>query len=174
MQHPTSKAVFEVVERFKSVLPLATLPRHLQMGVSKVNECGHECGTVHCHGGWYAVAVLPIADAEFGFQDGSERMAKDLGFESDMQLEEWASKFPEIWGNERAMGMFCDCTAFIHIKKRPRGALNLQHIIDHWQEVGERLLDLEKSQQPLYEDITKELAVLPVEEKADQPVKEIV
>lgn len=42
------------------------------------------------------------------------------------------------------------------------------------QRILAALYDIKKSQQTLYEDITKELAVLPVEEKADQPVKEIV
>lgn len=44
----------------------------------------------------------------------------------------------------------------------------LVQYLEHW------IAALEKSQQPLYEDTTRELAVFPVEEKADQPVKEIV
>lgn len=40
------------------------------------------------------------------------------------------------------------------------------------QRILAALYDIRKSQQPTYEDITKSLAVLPIEEKSDQPIKE--
>jgi len=167
MKHPKSEDVFKLVETFKSVLPLATREDHLNMMQGSVNN-RYECGTVHCHGGWYAIAKNLHKNQTIDFVSGMIQMRIDLGFENDdyyRELIRWASGNPEIWGNNHGDDMFGNRMAFYHEQKRPKGAQNLQHIIDHWTEVGERLKALEDQQNRV--DITKELAVLPAEETLD-------
>lgn len=70
--------------------------------------------------------------------------------------------------------MFSHASAF-ESSLRMGGALNLQHIIDHWKEVYERLKALEQPSNPYPISASKELATKAMEEtlEIDQPVKEI-
>ena len=168
MHTPTSKQILTVINNFKKVLPLATREWHLNMSETRVNNCGHKCGTIHCHAGWYAIAKNLHEKREVSFTHGAIQMSIDLGHKGDMDssLINWADKNPEIWGNNDGDGMFSTRRAFSHPTKRPEGAENLQHIIDHWTEVYERVLAIE-NKEPERKDITKELAILPVNETAD-------
>lgn len=140
-----SKNILKVIDNFKKVLPMAKMEGHLNMAAPEVNCRGHICGTVHCHGGWYAVAACSLK-RKITFDTGANKMARDLGFFNAEKLEDWMCDHPEIWGNSHAHSIFSWETAFYHEEKRPIGAENLQHIIDHWQEVYERLRALEQLQ----------------------------
>ncbi len=160
MKHPHSSQVLSVINNFLKVLPLAKKEGHLNMAEYRVQSkdgCSlggsHTCGTVHCHAGWYAIANkekigFTHKDGYVGFDKGYNVMCADLGFKYDKGLRLWADQNPEIWGNDSGERMFYSAGAFIHPIKRPNGALNLQHIIDHWQEVYERLLILEGKEVP--------------------------
>lgn len=169
MHTPHSSQVLKVINNFKMVLPIAKTEDNLDF-----YECGlqkEKCGTVCCHGGWYSVASKIFRNKHTSdfYLDGAIKMAKDLGFRRWEELITWAEDNSEIWGNVNGVDMFTVVGSVSFISKsRPEGAQKLQHIIDHWTEVYERLLAIE---QPTYPDITKQLAVLPQEERADQPIK---
>lgn len=144
MHTPTKAQMQVVIDNLKKVLPIATLPNHLDMGCPHVNNTSHTCGTVHCFGGWYAVAVCDLSEF-INYEEGKDQLATDLGFLSDCQynvenlLVDWAMYNPGVWGNNNGTDMFLHERAFQHITKRPNGALNLQHIIDHLEQVRDRL-----------------------------------
>jgi hypothetical protein len=168
MQNPKAENVKKIIDLFKSVLPRATKADHLNMAEASVNgvykdqvtkkEFLHVCGTVHCHGGWMAVAAkLYVKEKKlFGFitytreeiisyMAGVEYMAKILFGELSVPdvVQKWAARNPMLWGNDNGNRMFDSSYAFIS-EKRPFGAKTLQHIIDHWTEVYDRLVILEK------------------------------
>jgi hypothetical protein len=132
----TKEKVQLVIDNFKKVLPMATLANHLNMNQALVN-CFYECGTVHCHAGWYAVAACNL-EMDLDYGDGAYKLATDLGFFSSMDLKLWVSNNPELWGNDEGLLMFTDKIAF-KSKGRPNGAETLQDIISHWEEVRDRL-----------------------------------
>lgn len=144
MNHTPTKAQWQVViDNLKKVLPLATREDHLNMGYGGVNTWGHVCGTMHCVGGWYAVATLDKRQ-ELTYEDGVLQMSKDLGFTmrgSFYVIRRWASNNPTMWGNDDGAKMFLFPSAYYHKDKRPNGALNLQHVIDHFEEVRDRSPD---------------------------------
>lgn len=144
MKHPTSDAIAEVINVFKKVLPMAT-EHHLDMTDGRVNTDNHQCGTVHCHGGWFAVGACD-AILLLDFLDGAKELARMLGFRGKYDLVLWAKDNPKRWGNPYGAEMFCDSIAFYHRTKRPYGAKTLQHIIDHWEEVRKRTIEAEKKE----------------------------
>lgn len=119
----------------------------LDMMEGHVNVPGHVCGTIHCHAGWYAIAACDLTHI-LSYFDGSRQMALDLGVNNPSLIEAWASTNPKIWGNRNGSAMFCEEEAFFHPTKRHNGAENLQHIIDHWTEVYERVKALELLSEP--------------------------
>lgn len=140
-----SSNVKKVIENLKKVLPMAVYRYHLNMQETRVN-IDHVCGTVHCVGGWYAIAKGLDIGKRVTFMDGANEINKDLGFSEQCGIKasrEWAVNNPKIWGNVSGYFMFSLESAYYHPTKRPNGALNLQHVIDHWQEVYDRLLALE-------------------------------
>jgi hypothetical protein len=142
MQHPKSKDVRKVVELLTSVLPMATREDHLNM--MKGSVCvDYTCGTVCCHGGWFAIAKSLHRGRYVDYWGGANAMAESIGLGDGNQLEKWANYSSKIWGNESGSSMFFDELAFFHPTKRPEGAQTLQHIIDHWSEVADRLEALE-------------------------------
>lgn len=149
MKNPTSQQVQTVIDHFERVLPQATLDNHLDMKEVKVKDGCYDCGTVHCHAGWYAVAKKAYFDKfdyhSFNYLDGIALMVDDLGFQNKYELCKWLRTRVGVttWGNENSIDIFYKKEAFYHPKKRPEGAQNLQHIIDHWKEVKERLVQLE-------------------------------
>lgn len=133
----TKAQVQTVIDNFRKVLPMAVQENHLDMLEEDVNLDGYKCGTVHCHGGWYAVATLDL-NQSLDFSDGATKMAEHLGFDNYLSLEDWAEENPGLWGNSRGETMFVFPSAF-KSESRPEGAQNLQDIIDHWSEVQSRL-----------------------------------
>lgn len=174
MTHPHSSNVLKVIQAFESVLPMAVLENHLDMFQSNINMCGHKCGTVHCHAGWFAIARGLHKNRKVTYSTGTEEMTLVLGFEHEFQLRQWALDNKDIWGNMCGNFIFSDKIAF-ESASRPHGALNLQHIIDHWKEVYERLKALEQPSNPYPLSASKDLAIKAMEEtlEIDFPVKEI-
>jgi len=127
-----------VIDNFKKVLPMAIEENHLDMQNPFVNSGNHTCGTTHCHGGWYAIAVFNTKLKKVNYHDGAAMIAEHLGFANEGFLEEWAYNHPVTWGNLNGNEMFTDAIAF-ESRTRPKGAQNLQDIIDHWEEVKNRL-----------------------------------
>lgn len=99
------------------------------------------CGTVHCHGGTYALERCDL-DEPLIYSHGAHMMAVDLGFETMGDLELWAHTHPDIWGNTHGSAMFASSLAFIS-KDRPWGAGSVCDIRNHWNEVADRLERLE-------------------------------
>ena len=141
----------------------------------------HACGTVACHAGWfYAMSVTDrdkvhfeydddmdtyrlVDDQHIGddrviwYTDGAEMMAETLGFKRVDQLESWAARNPDIWGNKDGGGMFLSAKAFgfstdrivldwagdpaVHYRNP-----TLQEVRDHWAAVRDRLKKLEEGE----------------------------
>lgn len=143
MHTPTKAQMQVVIDNLKKVLPMAVLPEHLDMGESQVNTNDHQCATIHCFAGWYAIAVCDL-NAPLDYEDGKNAIAEHLGFNSidDLKVDDlkvWAAYSPFMWGNIYGNSMFYDRFAFYHPVKRLSGAKNLQHIISHLEEVRDRL-----------------------------------
>ena len=70
---------------------------------------GKCCGSPACVGGW--LAVLYRTPTHYGtsnrfFEDGANEFAKELGFENNRRLSDWAEANPSIWGNDFGWDMF--------------------------------------------------------------------
>ena len=133
---------------------------HVEMWETNVVK-SKACGTVACHGGWYALMTARTAnnyrwhtnenlgykilrndkDIPVGFLAGRRQMAQDLGFETPEELEDWARHNPEIWGNIHGLRMFASNTAF----GIPNDdTMTLKQIARHWHNVADRLEELEQ------------------------------
>jgi hypothetical protein len=141
MHTPTSKQAYFVAQVFREAIERYPGLR-LDMSEGEVND-GHICGTVHCHAGTYAIMRCDL-DKELYYGDGAEQMARDLGFIGSFSLKEWAEHNANIWGNENGGCMFIEPVAFTS-PSRPDGALSIQHIADHWNEVAQRLEAIEEN-----------------------------
>lgn len=109
------------------------------MSQGSVNDgIHHVCGTTHCFGGWYAVAALDN-ELDMTYHHGVYKLQDDLGFTGSENLHNWAKRHPKLWGNMSGQFVFERRYAFFHPDKRPHGALTLQHIVDHLEEVRDRL-----------------------------------
>lgn len=165
MSHPTSAQVQKVIDNFKSALPLATMEGHICHSEPRVCSWNYKAGTIHCHGGWYVVGSRKLKRRRMSvfayieyrlknrgkfcayrgilFDEGIEQMERDLG---NIEIRIWAQENPVIWGNdkgEKMFGLSGNKLAF-QSTKRPNGATCLQEIVDHWEEVRDRLIVLEK------------------------------
>lgn len=172
MQHPKSEDILRVINDFKSVVHLANNEICLNMGAINI------CSTVLCHAGWYMQTIAKEKRVGTVYT-GIKAMSLALGFSGnclgvgDNDICYWAKRNKDVWGNESAGVMFSDKMAFLHPTKRPNGAKSLQDIIDHWEEVYERVLALEQPEkiaQPQYKNISKELAQKANEEKQEVDV----
>lgn len=110
--HPTKQQWQTVIDNFEKVLPLSEREGSgLNMIEGAVND-GHVCGTIHCVGGWYAIATEIHRNRLVNYNDGADGMAHDLGFEHHFDLEKWAHENAEIWGTEYGREMFCSRQAY--------------------------------------------------------------
>lgn len=170
-----SKDVQQVIDIFKTVLPQGGKLSMMESGCT-VNK--HGCGTVHCHGGWFAIALgLPKYHGHDGkgrwvsvnYATGGNMMARILGLKDKDQLTDWAHENPKIWGNKNGNIMFSAERAF-GSETNPGGANDLQDIVDHWQDVYNRLYQLEHpveiTDPPVYiETYVKEQQLMDEEEE---------
>lgn len=141
--HTPTKAQFQkVIDLMYTILPLTFERRDsLDMSESRVDCNGHVCGTVHCFGGWFAVACIneSILRKKISYGDGALMMANMLGFESVHGLKCFANGNRDIWGNNYGWDMFLAKSAFYHPIRRPKGAKSVSDIINHLEEVQARL-----------------------------------
>lgn len=144
-----SENVLKVINKFKSILDLNP---QLDMKECLVNY-RNACGTPHCHAGWYAIASKSKFRRRFmpetNFTEGVKIMAADLrfmGLFAERAMREFFADNPSIWGNEYGGSMFSEKVAFkcTYTDKRQFGAESIKDIIDHWQDVYDRLVILEK------------------------------
>ena len=133
MHTPTKSQWQAVINNFKKVLPMAKEDSQLDMLEPDVNNNHHSCGTVHCVGGWYAVACgLDNKDSTFiTYRHGANEMARHLGFSHMDDLETWAGFNSNIWGNECGHNMFCNKSAYNY-------AYNLAEVLVHLEGVRDR------------------------------------
>lgn len=162
-----SSNVRKVIDNFKKVLPFALKEGSLDMSRASVPRTLNECGTPCCHAGWYALATSDFSTRLRGinFVYGVQQMDIDLELPKEKEdspftllsrLARYMNKHSEIWGNGYGGKIFLHQYAFIHEDKRPNGAENLQHIIDHWEEVYLRLYTLENPTQITQPPVTAE------------------
>ncbi len=139
MHIPTKTQWQTVIDNFKKVLPMATMDKHLDMKECVVHQSktvfggGHKCGTIHCMGGWYAIAVLSKEELQksyVSYTQGTQRMAEDLGFNEVTDLEWWAEKTPAIWGNVYGFSMFSNEAAYNYAKTLAEAVAYLEGVRD--------------------------------------------
>jgi len=130
--HPTKKQMAQVIENFYRILPLTFEAGHKHLDFDEWRVTGHnfECGTIHCVGGWYAIAKgLNEKSDRVDFLDGARALSEDLGINF---IEAWARENPEIWGNQRGGDMFLS-------KRAWNGAKSISQVINHLEAVHDRL-----------------------------------
>lgn len=98
----------------------------------------HQCGTIACHAGWFAVANGKDWDPDYSFSDAANEMAQFLGFGNRDGLESWAKNNPALWGNDFGDVMFSRWAAFSPNLKLPK---TLETIGLHWLGVADRIED---------------------------------
>lgn len=139
---PTKAQFQRVIDLMYTILPL-TFEREdsLRMMETRVFSPYYQCGTVHCFGGWFAVALLQEKqlDGNVSYNKGADKMAEMLGFKNSVELKGWAESKKKLWGNEHGHSMFCYEDAFRHPTRRPHGAQTVADIINHLEEVQSRL-----------------------------------
>lgn len=134
MYIPSQKKWQTVIDKLYSILPLTfeAGDQHLDMRETQVNQWGHICGTVHCVGGWYAVAHWQEEALTnrvcLVYTKGANALAIDLGFEHSYYLEVWAEKYPFLWGNKNGAYMFTSKVAY-------RNTRTIVGIIKHFERV---------------------------------------
>jgi hypothetical protein len=113
MHTPTKKQWNIVIENLYKILPLTfeAGKYHLDMTQGAVN-INHTCNTIHCVGGWYAIAVIDTDTRRVNFMNGANRMARHLGFSDCSEMENWAGIHPYIWGNGDGRMLFCARSAY--------------------------------------------------------------
>ena len=145
MKNPTIKQVNFVIEKLQLVREQASEYGAFDMIENRVysKKHKHECGTVHCTAGWYAVAnsdrqVIKdkINQGCVDFRDGADLMAIDLGFDNTYDLKCWAYENPEIWGNEDGRWLFAKDEAY--------NTSGFEGVIAQWQLVKQNLIELGK------------------------------
>ena len=143
--HPKPSDIHKAMDLLQRVVAREKLP-FLDMSEIEINHLG-ECGTIACHGGWYAYAkmrqeregeYIPMKGPIYslGFWIGANSLAVDLGFEDRQELEDWAHDNPEIWGNYFGHDIFVFTRAF-----GDDDDLTIHDIIDHWRNVADRIED---------------------------------
>ena len=143
MKNPTVEQVNFVIKKLQLVRDDAIKEGAFNMNVWRVYDDHHECGTVHCVGGWYAVANWrrqAIKDkfnkGRVTYEHGADLMAKDLGFFDRDCLVGWANDNPKIWGNKYGFEMFTGKLAYSN--------KGFEGVIAQWELVKQNLIELEQ------------------------------
>lgn len=132
--NPTKKQVQVVIDTLQSAKDKTTEMGYKAAPVNMMDVHLEGCGTPMCHAGYYA-----IMNSMDDYEDGANKMAKDLGFKNSRDLLTWALDNPEIWGNKNGNGMFSAPISFGI--DTPTAIGDLQVIIDHWKGVQSRLAE---------------------------------
>lgn len=113
MKRVKSEDIRKVIDIYKTVEADANHRGKLDMGQGAVRDGCHQCNTVHCAGGWFAVALLrkyPFCfdnNDEIGYNAGASAIATILGFGDPEEIVDnkdllitYLADHPEQWGNE--------------------------------------------------------------------------
>ena len=102
----------------------------------KPNELNYPCGTPGCHAGWLGLACGLTSG---NYINGAQVFATRIGFYCDLEVEmtEWFSDHPHIWGNNYGYEMFCLPEALGQTEQRFPATV----LVDHWRGVIDRLTD---------------------------------
>jgi len=95
------------------------------------------CNTPACHGGWASIMYGIEEYKRCGdfYELGAERLAKELGFRTGSDLEDWAEEYSPYWGSLYGKVMFEREVAF----NKTEGALYLTDIAKWYSDVAKRL-----------------------------------
>lgn len=137
MKHPNPDKAEELGKMFLDLEKSNPGGLEVSMGCTAFN---HECGTVACHAGWFAViqgkSRMKWQGQNYSYRDAANEMAEFLGFKYHINLERWARNNPLLWGNEYGDEMFCDNAAF---GKKIHQTLTLTDIGNRWLKVADRI-----------------------------------
>ena len=161
--HPSPEAVRLAMSRIERAVAVCGGDREAPMDWGIVHR--HDCRTIACHGGWYALgrlidhpAVCWRHDETFYsdpgetmmslrpdgqlthvmYYQGAHMLARDLGFMNAPALKGWAERHPRIWGNRHGERMFAGDGA-IAFGKPPFAPITVSEILAWWRAVAERL-----------------------------------
>lgn len=142
MRNPTKKQMAYVISKLKTILPQAKFNKQFNMSecvVLQTESPAHQCGTIHCIMGWYAVAnknrkiiKKEINTGYCGYVAGCYLMSKDLGFSETGDFNIWAESNPKKWGNDDGNFLDSDPAAY-------DGAKNMREVVEFLERVEERL-----------------------------------
>ena len=120
----------------------------LNMGLGDTQQYVYECHTVACLAGFYAMTdsnssfichgdginVLQNANwtSDHSYKAGGTLFAKDLGFNEQWELEQWAGLHPLLWGNTKGRKLMMYASAW------GDGEVTINTIINHLMAVSER------------------------------------
>ena len=166
--HPTPSNIRMVAKKLERMIP-ETRQGNINMRECDIYKEPDTCGTIACHGGFYAVqhalenkdnydfipcnaneksvsylhkkAIRYFADP-IEWEDGAERMAHDLGFGCREELQIWASTHPDLWGNESGHHMFISESAF----NEESSLIKLENIVKWWRQVAARIEKINRTQ----------------------------
>jgi hypothetical protein len=123
------------------------------MGVIMMSTNKPSCGTCGCHAGLISIVAKELSELQaiyepiyskecdsrgeekknhYIFSVWSSALAIFLGFKYEYELEVWARKNPELWGNKYGDDMFCSRLAFTNDEDKK---LTHRDIINHWKQV---------------------------------------
>lgn len=138
--HPTPEQVQTVIDNLKKIEDQANQAGAFAIDEIGVNTTSHDCGTVHCVAGWYAVANQDHAWIKHlinvkacDYLDGAHLIAMTLGFHNINDLGDYMLNRPDIWGNELADEMFCSMAAYNGLEEDSKNPMSI--IIAHWEQV---------------------------------------
>ena len=161
--HPSPEAVRLAMSRIERAMAACGGDREAPMDWGIVHR--HDCRTVACHGGWYALGRLidhPAvrwrhdetfykdpgetmmvlrqdgAVTHLMYYEGAHMLARDLGFMNAPALKGWAERHPEIWGNRHGERMFAGDGAAA-FGKPPFTPVMVSEIVSWWCAVADRL-----------------------------------
>jgi len=136
-KHPLPEAIYLAVEAVEKTLSASILNnrKRFDIGQFKVN-IGYDCGTIHCAGGWFAVALCDT-QKEISFTDGADIFASIIGMKDRWSLRRWAHNSPSIWGNTNGFELFDKNIAYAD--KGKIGSRTMQDVLNHWRRVAQRI-----------------------------------
>lgn len=137
-KHPLPEAIYLAVEAVEKSLSKKELSENEKFDINEggVNCDGHKCGTVHCVGGWFAVALCDL-NSPLNYQDGADAFAEILGFQKYMDMKYWADINRNMWGNSNGLSMFSLSMAYRN--NGGRDSRTMQDVLNHWRRVAQRI-----------------------------------
>ena len=154
MNHPTPEACRSVAQVFYDLNEqFKEAGIDAQIDMMKPDVVSNDCGTVGCHGGWYALGKLGNEIGKFekaNYVIGASMMSEDLGIspknaphiEAHEKLQDWASDNPKEWGNDQGINIFSSLLAFFPTGtnlSEHRDTEDLSLFGDWWSGVADRV-----------------------------------